>query len=222
MNNTPIKIHDLIDIIITILDARDPYTYTHSERVAELSVRIAKNMKLRSGHVEKIHIAAHLHDIGKIGVPDAVLNNPGKLSETDILHIQSHSRIGYNILCKLNLFREISEIVLHHHERYDGRGYPDGIGGEDIPLESRIIAVADTFDAITSDRPYRKGVGYETGFREINMHSGNQFCPLVVRHFNNIAGDIPPLIDTFNETAYHHSAFVGHEDLLHSRKKLTS
>ena len=213
-----IKIHDVINIIITILDARDPYTYTHSERVAELSVRIAEDMGLLPDHIEKIHIAAHLHDVGKIGVPDTVLNKPGKLNDVDMIQIQSHSRIGYNILRELAPFQEISDIVLHHHERYDGRGYPDGIKGEDIPIESRIIAVADSFDAITSDRPYRNGLSYEVGFDEINKHNGDQFCPLIVEHFNNILNDIPPLINKCNDSIIQHSAFVGHEELLHSRK----
>ena len=213
-----IAMHELIDVAVNILDARDPHTFVHSWRVAELSVLIAETMGLPKEWIDKIHIAAHLHDIGKIGVPDKVLNKTGKLSNDEILHIQAHPRIGYNIIERLPILREISRIVLYNHERYDGLGYPDGIFGENIPLESRIISVVDAFDALSSDRPYRKAKGYDACFEEINLHAGTQFCPIVVRHFMNIRDIIPHALDKFGKKEINHVAFVGHEELMHSRR----
>jgi putative nucleotidyltransferase with HDIG domain len=215
-----IHIHDVIDTIITVLDARDPYTYSHSIRVAEISEIIARRMGFPDGIVERAHHAAHLHDIGKIGVSDGVLNKPGKLLHSEMLEIQAHSRIGYNILVRSKLFSDIAAIVLHHHERYDGLGYPDGLSGEDIPVESRIIAVADAFDALTSDRPYRKGIPFDIAGGEIQTHSGDHFCPEVVKAF--IAGfqDICSSIPRIEHRTTAHFAFVGHEDLMHSRRQI--
>jgi HD-GYP domain-containing protein (c-di-GMP phosphodiesterase class II) len=215
-----VKLDDIINTIIITLDARDPYTYSHSERVAALSVLIATSMDFSEEEIEKIHIAAHLHDIGKIGVPDSVLNKEGKLTKEEIIHLQSHSLIGYNILHKIDIFKEIEVIVLHHHERYDGQGYPNNIKGEDIPIESRIIAVADSFDAITSDRTYRPASSYEYGFYEINKHAGDQFCPNVIKYFNQVRGKIEALLETIEKVIIRHTAFVGHEDLIHSRRVL--
>ena len=215
-----VKIDELIDMVIVTLDARDPYTFSHSERVAALSVLIADEMGLASEEIEKIHIAAHLHDIGKIGVTDVVLNKDGKLLKEEMIMMQSHSLIGHNILKKLDLFEEISKIVLHHHERYDGAGYPDGTVGERIPVESRIIAVADSFDAITSDRPYRQGASFQDGFEEIARHVHDQFCPMVFKYFDKARDRIAPVLDDTERVRIHHTAFVGHEDLIHSRRIL--
>jgi putative nucleotidyltransferase with HDIG domain len=215
-----VRLDDIINIVIMTLDARDPYTYSHSERVAALSVLIATEMGFSEEAIEKVHIAAHLHDIGKIGVPDIVLNKEGRLSTEELAQMQSHSSIGYNILGKIELFKEIEVVVLHHHERFDGLGYPDNIKGEDIPLESRIIAVADSFDAITSDRPYRRGSGYQVGIDELNRHANDQFCPEVLRSFNEVKARIPPLLDMIESTTIKHMAYVGHEELIHSRRVL--
>jgi putative nucleotidyltransferase with HDIG domain len=215
-----VKMDDLIDMIIITLDARDPYTYAHSERVAALSILIASAMGIPDDDVERLHIAAHLHDIGKIGVPDLVLNKEGRLSREEIVQMQSHSRIGSNILDKIDLFKDISAIVLHHHERWDGKGYPEGLEAEGIPIESRIIAVADSFDAITSDRPYRAGSGYREGVDELKRHSGEQFCPLVVEAFTRVEDRISACLDGIQRTTARHMAFVGHEDLIHSRRVL--
>lgn len=215
-----VGIHELIDVVVNILDARDPYTFIHSWRVAELSVLISENMGLPKDRIEKIHIAAHLHDIGKVGVQDRVLNKVGKLTGAEILQIQAHPRIGYNILKRLPIFEDISLIVLCHHERFDGLGYPDGLNGESIPLESRIISVVDAFDAISSDRPYRKAKSYDECFGEINYHAGGQFCPMVVRHFMNIKSLIPQALNKLESKEISHIAFVGHEELMHSRRLL--
>ena len=218
--NLRVRIDHMINMIIVTLDARDLYTYSHSERVAAISVLIATEMRLSDEQVEKIHISAHLHDIGKIGVTDVVLNKSGKLSKDEIVQIQAHSLIGSNILNRIDIFKEIATIVLHHHERYDGAGYPDSKRKEEIPLESRIIAVADSFDAITSDRPYCLGSNYEEGFDEVQNHVYDQFCPIVYKSFNGVKKEIPPLLNTIQRVRVQHTAFVGHEDLIHSRRIL--
>lgn len=213
-----VKIHELIDVVVNILDARDPSTFIHSWRVAELSVLISENMGLQKDTIERIHTAAHLHDIGKIGVSDRVLNKMGKLSHNEILQMQAHPRMGFNIIERLPILEEISLIVLYHHERFDGLGYPDGIKGEHIPLESRIISVVDAFDALSTDRPYRKAKNYDECFEEINLHAGSQFCPTVVRHFMNINHRISRVLHKFEKKEINHIAFVGHEELMHSRR----
>ncbi len=215
-----VGIHELVDVVVNILDARDPYTFLHSWRVAELSVLIAEDMGLPEDETRKIHIAAHLHDIGKIGVPDRILNKPGRLDHAEILQIQAHPRIGSNILERLPVLKEISTLVLFHHERFDGLGYPDGLEGEEIPLAARIVAVVDAFDALSSDRPYRKAKGYDECFQEIELHVGSQFCPVVVEHFLNIRRLVPGALDKFGKKEIGHIAFVGHEELMHSRKFL--
>lgn len=211
-----IKIHDLVDVVITTLDARDPYTYEHSFRVAHFSEVISRKMGLSESAHQKLHIAAHLHDIGKIGVPDNVLNKPGRLSKDEMLAIQTHPRIGCNILGRLPDFRDIAGIVLCHHERYDGKGYPGGLKGELIPIESRIICLSDALDAMTSDRPYRKGMPFEKAVNEINHHRGDQFDPNVVDSFNMILDELYSFISSGDLSDQHH-AYSGHEDLMHSR-----
>lgn len=215
-----VKIDELINIIIVTLDARDPYTCAHSERVAALSVLIATEMGLGAEEVELIHMAAHLHDIGKIGIPDTILNKEGRLGKDELIKMQSHSVIGRNILHKIECFREIEVLVLHHHERYDGMGYPAGLKGEEIPLGSRIIAVADSFDAITSDRSYRPGCSYHFGFYEVIRHIKDQFCPAVINCLNDMVDDVPTLLDSIDKVTIEHTAFIGHEDLIHSRRVL--
>lgn len=211
-----VAFHELIDFVITTLDARDPYTYEHSFRVAHYSECLAKKMGLEAPRYQMIHMAAHLHDIGKIGVSDRILRKPGRLEPSEIEEMQSHARIGYNILNRLSLFQQVSTIVLHHHERFDGLGYPHGLKGDGIPLESRIIGIADAFDTITSDRPYRKGMPVAVAVKEINAHSGTQFDPAIVSHFNAIVDQMTG-DHHFNFVQTGRFAFAGHEDLMHSR-----
>lgn len=211
-----VTLHELVDMVITTLDARDPYTCAHSFRVAKYAEVIANHMKLDGIHRENVHIAAHLHDIGKIGVSDRILNKPGRLSAEEIKEMQWHPTIGFTILKRLPLFENIARIVLHHHERFDGCGYPQGLKGKEIPLESRIISVADAFDAMTSFRPYRNGIPADAAIREINSHSGDQFDPVVVGHFNAVSDHIvdrtrmhPPTTGDLSNPE--------HEYLMHSR-----
>ena len=214
-----IRMDELIEIILTVLDARDPYTFSHSLRVTEIAVLIANDMKLPAEKIRTIHKAAYMHDIGKVGIPDRVLNKMGRLTRDEMLYMQAHPRIGYNVLSRLPYFKGIAEIVLYHHERWDGLGYPAGLKGEEIPLESRIIAVADAFDAITSDRPYRKGQTMAFGIEEILRHREEQFGPRVVDHFLNICKHIPETINTLADVSCP-NAFDGHDDLMHSRRLL--
>ncbi len=147
------------------VEARDPYTLGHSERVAEISVLLGRRMGLDEEKLDKLRVAGLLHDIGKIGVPDWILNKKGKLTEEDYSKIKEHPNIGASILQEIPPLREIVPWVRHHHERVDGNGYPDGLKGEEIPLEARILAVADAFDAMTSDRVYRPAFPLEKVMR---------------------------------------------------------
>jgi putative two-component system response regulator len=159
------------------LEAKDVYTSGHSQRVTELSVAIAERLGLPEESIEKIRLAGLVHDIGKIGVREAVLNKPGSLSEEEFKHVRLHSETGEHILKPIVDDGDILKAVRHHHERYDGAGYPDGLKGEQIPQLARIIAVADTFDAMTSERPYRKALTKEEACAEVERCRGTQFDP---------------------------------------------
>ena len=159
------------------LEAKDVYTSGHSQRVTEISVAIAEEMGLSKADVEKIRLAGLVHDIGKIGVREAVLNKPGSLSEEEYKHVRQHSETGEHILEPIVDDKEILKAVRHHHERCDGWGYPDGLSGEQIPRLSRIISVADTFDAMTSERPYRTAMTKEEACAEVERCKGTQFDP---------------------------------------------
>ncbi len=166
--------------LVTALEANDPYTGGHSVRVAEYSKRMAACLGLSKQEVEKIELAAFLHDIGKIGIPKEVLNKPAMFTTREFASMQQHPVIGYEILSKVEGMEEIAGMVRHHHERFDGKGYPDGLSGEEIPLGSRILGVVDTYDAITTDRPYRKGATPEAAYQEIVRNAGSQFDPEIV------------------------------------------
>ena len=170
-----IDFHDVIECLIAAVEARDPYTSGHSTRVADISLSLAQAMGFRGGPLETIHMAAHMHDIGKIGVPDEVLTKEGSLTDAEWRLIQMHPRIGYDILSRSEALSDIADIVLHHHERWDGKGYPFGLKGDAIPLGSRIIAVADAIDAMLSPRPYREAMTVDACMHQIQINSGTQF-----------------------------------------------
>jgi putative two-component system response regulator len=159
------------------LEAKDVYTSGHSQRVTEIAVAIAKHLGLDKENIEKIRLASLVHDIGKIGVREVVLNKPGSLSDEEYEHVRLHSVTGERILKPIVDDGDILKAVRHHHERYDGTGYPDGLKGEQIPQLARIIAVADTFDAMTSERPYRKALTKEAACAEVERCRGTQFDP---------------------------------------------
>lgn len=173
-------LHVIVDALSVALDAKSSYTCGHSERVAEISLHLAKRLGLSADEQERIHIGAHLHDIGKIGIPDAILNKPGKLSGSEFAIIRRHPEIGSNIVRKVKVFQSVSDIVRHHHERIDGKGYPDGLKGEEISIGARIVAVADAFDAMTTIRPYRGARNISETMLEIKKCRGSQFDPVIV------------------------------------------
>jgi HD-GYP domain-containing protein (c-di-GMP phosphodiesterase class II) len=181
---------DTVNAVVNTLEARDPYTHGHTERVTAIAMSIAKSIakerELNEDDLFTIEIGALLHDVGKIAVPDAVLRKPGPLEIGEILKIQEHPAKGKHILDNISFLEHALTCVLHHHERFDGKGYPEKIGGESIPLPGRIISVADAFDAMTSDRPYRKKREFQSAFEEIEKNAGKQFDPRIVAAFGKL------------------------------------
>lgn len=174
---------DSIRALAGAIEAKDSYTRGHSDRVTHYSRLIAQSMGVPPLEIGVIVNAAILHDVGKIGVPEAVLHKPGRLDEEEFGYIQRHPEVGVEIVREIFAMADTLPIIRHHHERVDGRGYPGRVGGGDIPLGARILAVADTYDAMTSDRPYRKGLAAEVAYEEIERCTGTQFDPDVARAF---------------------------------------
>jgi putative nucleotidyltransferase with HDIG domain len=169
--------------LLMALEARDEYMDGHSERVARMAVSVARKLGMPRYQVEKIGLAGLLHDIGKIGIRESVLTKQGELSDEEYSHMASHSIIGESILRPVIDDEEILMMVRHHHERYDGKGYPDGIVARQIPVGARILAVADVYDAMTSDRPYRRAVDPGLALNEIQRQARIQLDPEVVEAF---------------------------------------
>jgi len=161
------------------VEAKDPFTRRHSEQVTHYATNLAKILLVRPEAIESIRIASLLHDIGKIGVPDRILTKPGKLTEAEFEHIRRHPALGADILANIPLFAREAQLVRHHHETWDGRGYPDGLVGEDVPLGSRIIGVADSMDAMLMARSYKKKYLVEKMLGELARCSGSQFDPQI-------------------------------------------
>ena len=182
---------ETINSISEAIEARDTYTRTHGDRLIDYGALVAKEIGLSESQIKNIRYAASMHDVGKIGVKDSILNKPGKLTEEEYEEIKKHPEIGYNMLRKIKFLSHIANDVLHHQERYDGKGYPNGVSGENIPIASRIIAVIDTFDAMTTDRPYRKALTIEAALDELKKNSGTQFDPKIVDAFLKVVeGDL--------------------------------
>jgi len=176
----------LVESLAMSLDEKDRYTHGHARRVTNLSLQLAEQLKDPKIDMELLRLSGILHDIGKIGVPDAVLLKVEKLSDEEFAVIKKHPEQGARILQPMvfdKRMHDIARIIRHHHERFDGKGYPDGLSGETIPLYSRIITVADSYDAMTSDRPYRKGMGCKDALAEIERNRGQQFDPLLAEKF---------------------------------------
>jgi len=173
----------LSEALTAALDAREHETGLHSKRVANYTMTLAKRFSNDADTLRQVYWGALLHDIGKIGIPDAILLKHGPLTATEWEHMRQHPEIGRRILAEVPHLKQASEIVFCHEERFDGSGYPRGLRGEDIPLWARLFAIIDTLDAITSDRPYRKGLGFEVAATEIQRMSGSQFDPLAVEAF---------------------------------------
>jgi putative nucleotidyltransferase with HDIG domain len=170
------------------IDAKHPYTFGHSKRVSEISVKIAKKMGLSPDMISNIRLAALLHDIGKIGTPEIILDKEGKLEPDEISRVKEHSIIGSRMVEHIQRMKEIALWIRQHHEKYDGSGYPSGLKGDDIPMPSRIIAIADYFDALTTDRSYRKAYTYEKAIGIMKESVGTHFDPIVFGFFKKTVG----------------------------------
>ncbi|MEN3002159.1 MAG: HD domain-containing phosphohydrolase [Armatimonadota bacterium] len=172
-----------LEALLAALDTRDTETEGHSERVAAYTMLMAQRLNLSQEELQHIEHGALLHDIGKIGVPDHILYKPGPLTPDEWEIMKQHPVIGYRMCMRVEMLRPAAPIVLHHHERWDGKGYPYGLSGEEIPLGARLFAIADTLDAMTSDRPYRKALSFAQAREEIERCAGTQFDPELVRVF---------------------------------------
>ena len=169
------RYHDIIKSMVAALEAKDLYTSGHSARVGHMAYNLGGILGMTGEELNFMHIVGDLHDIGKIGVPDRVLNKAGKLEAEEWKLMKKHCDIGYNILSKAGTFNDISKIVRYHHERWDGKGYPEGLKAEKIPFAARILAVCDSIDAMKSDRPYRKCISDEVCRYEIRKNKGKMY-----------------------------------------------
>ncbi|TET06896.1 MAG: HD domain-containing protein [Candidatus Atribacteria bacterium] len=189
---------EIVKALAQAIEAKDPYTHGHSERVMKYSLAIAPRFGLSKEEKESLRFAAILHDIGKIGVRGIILDNPDGLTNEEYDEIKKHTLIGENIIQPVELLQSIRPLIKYHHEWYNGKGYPDGLSGENIPLGARILAVSDAYDAMESDRPYRKALTEETAIQELKRGSGSQFDPKIVEIFleilkQNSSGDGPSI-----------------------------
>lgn len=172
--------------LVSTIEARDLYTKQHSQRVTDIAMVIADHMGCTPEQLDTLRVAGYLHDLGKLGVKDSVLLKPGPLTEEEFAQIKAHPVIGEGIIAPIGFLPEERALIRHHHERWDGKGYPDGLSGDSIPFLARILTVADVFDALTSDRPYRPAMSVEQGAEEILRCTGTQFDPLVARAFQEV------------------------------------
>ena len=180
---------DTIEALRLLVDAKDIYTRGHSDRVAYYAVMLAKTMGKSESCVERVRAAGMLHDIGKIGISDAILKKSSKLTDVEYNSVKKHPRIGANILSRMTMFHSIGDIVCAHHERYDGAGYPNRLCGDEIPEEARMIAIADAFDAMMSDRHYRKKLTLDACIQELKDGKGTQFDGRMVDVFLGLLED---------------------------------
>ena len=174
---------DSVKVLAEAIDAKDPYTRGHSDRVRRMSLNIAQQMSFTEEKLEILEYGALLHDIGKIGIKDEVLQKPGSLSPEEYRYIQEHPLIGVKIVEGIEFFKNKVPMIRHHHEHFDGSGYPDGLAGEAIPLEARIITVPDAFDAMTSVRPHRRAMPLQDVLMELETGKGKQFDPKILEIF---------------------------------------
>jgi HD-GYP domain-containing protein (c-di-GMP phosphodiesterase class II) len=188
----------MADALVEAVEAKDPYTRGHSERVNLLSIEIGKELGLAGEELQDLHWGSLLHDVGKIGIPDAVLCKPARLSKDEYTFIRVHPERSYDILRNVEQLKNALPGVRHHQEMYDGKGYPHGLQGKRIPLHARIMAVADTYDSITSSRAYRPGRSHEVAMAEIERVSGSQLDPAIVDVFKKICASEPAWLKQFN------------------------
>ena len=176
---------DLIASLVSAIEAKDRYTLGHSERVSEYAVSLAKKLNMSEEKIEEVRIAGMLHDVGKIGVADEILHKPSRLTDDEYEEVKKHPAIGSFILNTLELSDTTMDAINYHHERYDGKGYPLGLKGKELSLEAQIIALSDAYDAMTSDRPYRKAMSHIDAIKEIKKCSDTQFNPELVALIEN-------------------------------------
>ncbi|CCO08184.1 HD-GYP domain-containing protein [Desulforamulus hydrothermalis] len=190
-----------ISALSSAIDAKDAYTRNHSRNVARYAVALGEGLGLSGEELTHIHFGAILHDIGKIGVPEYILNKPGRLSQEEFQAIKEHPATGARILAPIDFLKESLNVVLYHHERYDGSGYPEGLKGESIPYTARLVSIADAWDAMTSQRSYRAALPVAAAVRELQQAAGTQFDPVMVKVFTDLvkhnpammcAGDVNP------------------------------
>nr|MBP8717790.1 HD-GYP domain-containing protein [Candidatus Atribacteria bacterium] len=174
---------DTIRTLAATIDAKDPYTHGHSERVSQMALQLAKRLGFTESEIEYLEYAAILHDIGKIGIEDHILGKKDKLTDAEYEKVKEHPVIGANIMESIEFLKRCSQTVLHHHENFDGRGYPYGLKGEEIPKPARLLAIIDAYDAMNSDRPYRKKLSAEDILKELEKEAGKQFDPMMVEAF---------------------------------------
>jgi len=199
-------LHSVVCGFNQMLDLRDLNTGIHSTRLAEWALRVARKLRLPEGDLYQLEVAALLHDIGKIGIPDAILRKEGKLTEEERRLMNKHPEYSWSILRLFPGLEKTSLYALHHHESHDGRGYPGGLKGDEIPTGSRIVSVIDAYDAMISNRCYRKGLPHEEAVRRLSAGGGTQFDPIVVRAFLEIAGQ--EVADVFAATGASPSAVI--------------
>lgn len=175
--------YDTVQALAAVVDAKDSYTHSHSRAVAEYAYRLAKKVGFEGERLETFRLAATLHDLGKIGVPDSILKKPGPLTDDEWVVMQKHPAIGRQIIGQTFHLGELVPAMYYHHERWDGRGYPEGLKAEDIPIEARIVTIADSYGAMVDDRPYRKGLGHDIACNILKKAAGLQFDPVLVEVF---------------------------------------
>ena len=169
-----------VAVLADAIEAKDAYTRGHCEGVSRVAVEVARRLGVVDGALDAVRYAALLHDVGKIGIPDGILLKPGKLMDEEFSIIQKHAAIGRDLVARVPALSHLGDVILHHHERFDGSGYPDGLDGENIPLASRIIGIVDAFDAMTTPRPYRDPIEVEAAYAEMARCAGTQFDPRIV------------------------------------------
>lgn len=179
-----------IRAIAAAVDAKSHHAARHSAVVTQLSLMVAARLGFTQDDTATLEMAAQLHDIGKIGTPDAVLSKPGSLTDEEWVDVLKHPALGCTFLSTVPELAEVANVIRHHHEHYDGTGYPDNLQGDAIPLMSRIIGIVDAYDAMTNERPYRKAMSQDHAIAELKLHSGKQFDPVIVEHFLSIIDEM--------------------------------
>jgi len=198
-----IPIHQLVIALTKALATNDSYTAEHSNKVSYYALKMAQRLNLDKNSMINIQMGALLHDIGKIGVSKSILNKPGRLTQEEYQEIKKHPEIGFDIVSEINELVNLGlgEIILYHHEQFDGKGYPLGLAGDSIPLGARIISVCDAFDAMTSVRPYRKGIPIDKALDQLRAYSGTQFDPELVEVLIQCLS-----VDNYNESSLYSTA----------------